>query len=438
VNRDDAEDLWLAALLPAPAYVAHGLVRERHLSDRGTRVFKAIVDLYDAGWDSMTAADLRLPEDVLRSIPARAARPEAQARVAEAEAVVIAAWARVATAAALRRAADVAERDGPEAAEACLWEQTTRIKAESKGIDWISAVDAVKAWLREKQARMEAAQAGGVIGTTFEEINVAVDHWTPGRTTLVQGYTSDGKSTFTLQLMNDLALGGMVCHYISLEDAPEVFGGRLVAMHLDDCNLHALAALRTTQYGPPEIAVIEALVHQGLERLPLRAVAHKGFDVYQVVAAIMDAGRHGARVIAVDYIQKLLRPGDDPSTVLGIYAGMMSAAAAAVGAHFILVSQIARPDGGKKAREDLPEPTLFSAKGSGDLENCAETVLSPFRPEKDRHPIWEPALIIVNKAKVGPTFKAKVWWDRARALYVLEDEKLAREERARQARFGGM
>jgi replicative DNA helicase len=430
VTRDDAEDLWLAALLGAPAYIQHGLVRERHLSSRGAKVLRAIVDLFDAGWDSMRVEDLRLTADVLRSIPARAGRPEAQARVAEAEAIVIAAWAKTAYAVALRRAAEVAEREGPDAADAVLWEATTRIKAESSGVDWVSAGDAVLAWLKQKQARLQQASDGAVFGTQWEQINEACGHFAPKRLTVIQGYTSDGKSTFTLQILNDLALSGMQCHYISLEDPDAVIGGRLVAMHIDDENLGALAALRTPAgYGPPEFAVVEELVRQGLDVLPLRFACHKGYDVGQVVAAIMDAGRRGARVIAVDYVQKLLRPKDlaDTSTALELYANAVNNACTAVGAHCVLVSQIARPEGAKKQREDLPPPTLFSARGSGGIENSAETLLSPFRPEKDRHPHWEPAKIIINKAKDAGTGEMPVWWDRARALYVTDAEKEARQ-----------
>jgi len=85
MNPADAEDVWLTAIMQTPAYMDHGLIRERHLSKRALAVFNQVRDLYEAGWNRVELGQVDLPEDVLRSVPARLQRPEAQVAVAEAE-----------------------------------------------------------------------------------------------------------------------------------------------------------------------------------------------------------------------------------------------------------------------------------------------------------------------------------------------------------------
>lgn len=426
INRDDAEDVWLAAIVLAPAYMEHGRIRERHLSSRGRKVLDRARDLYDEGWDRLTVDQLRLDRDVLRSIPARLAQPEAQATVAEAEASIINAWAKTAYADVLRRAADVAARDGLEAADTFLWKQGTAIRAAGHGIEWRTSAQAVEAWLTKKRKRLEQlSDPEGELGCGIEAIDRACGHFAPKRMTLLFGYTNDGKSTLALELMDALAIGGRAGCVISLEDDIDIMGGRLVAIHIDD--VAPLMNLDASNYGPEDIAAVEALVKQGLEQLPLELLHRPGWTTDQVVDGIYDAGRRGARVIAVDYVQKLVRLGEDPAVALEIHANRLKDAAAAIGAHLILISQIPRPPGDRKERDQLPPPTLFSAKGSGGLENAAETVLAPFRREKDKHAMWEPAEVLVLKVKDGKAGPVPMWWDVRRHIYVTAEQKAQQE-----------
>ena len=426
MKLEDAEDLWLAALVSAPAYMDHCLVRSRHLSPRGRHVLAKVTDLYEAGWDTITLDLLDLREDALRSIPARLSLPPGQERITEAERVIVGAWAKGAYAAALRRAADVAEREGMEAADTSLWDAQAKIRAESTGIEWRPAAAAVKAWLAGKRAWLERAH-NGELGSGFGSADHYAGYWAPKRCTLVQGYTGDGKSTFVLQILDGLAIGGRPCHYISLEDEDAIMGGRLVAMHLDD--VEALLKLDGTGYGPTEIGAAEELLRQGIDDLPLSYVHRPEWTTEQTCAGIVDAGRKGSRVIAVDYVQKQLRRGDDPAKVLEINGNAMKAAACSVGAHLILVSQIVRPETSKRARDDLPPPNLFSAKGGG-IETLAETIMCPFRRNKDKVKGMERAEVIIPKVKDGPTTTLPFWWDAQRHIYVSEEQQRSLSENA--------
>jgi len=428
MKRDDAEDVWLTAVIQAPAYLDAGLIRERHLSQRGRRVLDRVVELYDAGWDRLEVGQLDLPAEVLRSVPARLARPEAQVAVAEAEAVIVEAWSRQAMAQAHRRAAELCEREGTEAADAFLWGETSRIKAETSGVDWKTAADVAGAYVEKKRRQLRAAMEAQAnerhYGSGFGAIDVLCDYWEPGRLTLVQGYTSDGKSTLVLQILAGLAETGIHGAMINLEDPAPVVGGRLVANYLDRKDLGALMALDSATYGPEEIAVVEGLIHDeaGLHGLPLDVIHKPGWKIEQVCTGLIDAGRRGCRVGAVDYIQNLLQPGDNGSQVLEIYANRMKAAAGSVGMHLIVVSQIVRPPGAQRAREDLPPPGLFSAKHGG-VETAAETILSPFRPKKDLVRGYEPAQIIVPKAKDNGTGSIDLWWCPVRHIYVMDEQR---------------
>lgn len=419
MKRDDAEDLWLACIVQAPAYMDHCLVRRRHLSPRGQRVLAKITDLYEAGWDQIDVGRLALPDDVLRSIPARLSGQPAQVRVAEAEKQIVSEWAKGAYALALRKAAEVAEREGPEAADAALWAAQAKIRAESTGIEWRSAAQAVQAWLSGKRSWLERT-ANGELGSGFSSVDFYAGHWAPKRCSLVQGYTGDGKSTFTLQILVGLALAGKHVHYISLEDEDAIMGGRIVAMLLDE--IEALKNLDSEEYGEADLAVVEALVRQGLDGMPFSYVHRPEWTAEQTCAGIVDAGRKGSRVIAVDYVQKQLRKGDDPARDLEIYGNAMKSAASSVGAHLILVSQIIRPEGSKRAREDLPPPTLFSAKGGG-IETLAEAIFCPFRRQKDKVKGFEPAEVIIPKCKDGPTTTLPFYWDTDRHIYVSQEQQ---------------
>jgi hypothetical protein len=448
MKPEDAEDVWLTAVIQTPAYMDHGLVRERHLSQRARRVLKVVHDLYEAGWDRLELAQVQLPGVELRSIPARLQRPEAQVNVADAEAVIIAAWSKVAYADALRRAAAVSEQDGPDAAKAFLWNATSRIEAETTGVEWATAGQAVEGWLTDKGRLLEARlrledpnavlQAGD-LGCGIADLDPICGYWEPERMTLVQAYTGDGKSTLVLQVLDGLAKGGVPGAYLSLEDRLAIHGGRLVAMNLDEPDLPALLALdghrgedgHTARFGPEELEVVRSLLDQGLSLLPLRLIHRPEWRIDQVCAGIIDAGRGGARVIAVDYIQQLLDRDDNPAAVLEVFARRMKAAATSVGAHLILVSQIVRPDGSKRERDQLPPPTLFGAKG-GSIETKAETVLAPFRRRKDMVRGFEPATILVLKVKDGPTGEIKVWWDTRRHIYVTKDQMDLAEGRWKQ------
>lgn len=426
MKREDAEDLWLAALIQAPAYMDHCLVRSRHLSGRGRHVLAKITDLYEAGHDTLDIGLLALRDDALRSIPVRLGSPPTRERLEEAEKQIVSDWARSAYAAALRKAAEVAEREGPEAADASLWESQAKIRAESTGIEWRTAAMAVQAWLMGKRAWLER-YTNGELGSGFGSVDHYAGYWGPKRCSLIQGYTGDGKSTFTLQILDGLAISGKRVHYISLEDEDTILGGRLVAMHIDD--VAALLRLDQCDYGPAEIAAAEALLREGLEKLPLSYVHRPEWTVEQTCAGIVDAGRKGSRVIAVDYIQKQLRRGDDPAKCLEINANAMKTAASSVGAHLILVSQIVRPEGTKRAREDLPPPNLFSAKGGG-VETAAETIFCPFRRNKDKQPGMEKAEVIVPKVKDGPTTTLPFWWDTDRHIYVSDEQQRSLSENA--------
>lgn len=418
MKRDDAEDLWLACIVQAPAYMDHCLVRRRHLSPRGQHVLAKITGQYEAGYDTIDLGRLGLPDEALRSIPARLGGQPAQARVAEAEKQIVSEWAKGAYALALRKAAEVAEREGPEAADASLWAAQAKIRAESTGIEWRSAAHAVKAWLAGKRAWLERS-ANGELGSGFSSVDFYANHY-PGKwCSLVQGYTGDGKSTFTLQILAGLASAGKHTHYISLEDEDAIMGGRLVAIFIDD--VRSLLRLDHADFGPEELEAVEALLSQGLETLPLSYVHRPEWTVEQTCAGIVDAGRKGSRVIAVDYIQKLLRKGDDPARDLEIYGNAMKSAASSVGAHLVIVSQIIRPEGSKRARADLPPPTLFSAKGGG-IETLAEAIFCPFRPKKDTVKGMEPAVIIVPKVKQGPTTTLPFFWDTERHIYVSPEQ----------------
>ena len=155
----------------------------------------------------------------------------------------------------------------------------------------------------------------------------------------------------------------------------------------------------------------------GLRVIPTHFVYAKGFTIEQVEHAIYDAARRGARVVTVDYLQCFRKDGGDRRVYLADYADRMKTAAARVGVHFILVSQVVRP---KTESGKLPRPTMYQFKETGDIENMTEYALLPFRHQKGKATGIERARIYVDKAKDGPTGVIEAGWDVERHVFTME------------------
>lgn len=157
----------------------------------------------------------------------------------------------------------------------------------------------------------------------------------------VAGRTSAGKSHLTLAMLSSMVDAGERALYVSLEDSPRRVARRLA----------------------------NGYAREGL------SVAFERGESGAVATLCLEAGRAGARVCAVDYVQLMSYTGSvqlwSQTQVLARVVADLKAAARDAGVVLVLVSQCRRPERGAEA--DMP--TLYDLAESAALERASEVVL---------------------------------------------------------------
>lgn len=420
MRLEDAEDLWLACVMQAPTYADHSLVTEEHLGPRAKMILEAVRAVVEQGWPMVAPEQVQAHTHVeLRTIARRMDAIDAPTTIAAAERELIDAWAAEQYRIALVDAADMVRKDGREAAQAHVAEAEARLQAHSSGIHWRTAGEAARALIARIRANL-AADNSNLLGSGFAAIDKAVRHWHPKRVTTIGGWTNEGKSTLTLQLLTGIALQGMDLRsrtgsaLISLEDEPEITSARQLAMLVDA--IEAVVRMDNDDVTTADVQLFEQVAADTLDDLPMDIVYAAGWNVDRVCYAIQDAARRGARVVAVDYLQCFETSGER-RVELANFARRMKAAAVAVGVHLIIVSQLARPEGRapRKVR-----PSMYMFKESGDIENITENALLVWRPQKDKDLAVERAQAIVDKVKDGRPGTVELGFDTERHMFTLE------------------
>lgn len=406
---EDAEDLWLACVCQSPRYADHSRVTEEHLSPRGRSILDAIRRVVAEGYPVVHPSQLERCGD-LRTIERRVDQVDAESTIELAEKHLLRAWSDAEYAKALQEASKMVAAEGRVAAETHLERRIQAIDASGQALHWDTPYDVAQAMLGEKSAQLRNPDLDPPAVSGFAEIDRLVRSWPRRRMTVIGGFTNHGKSTLTLQILVGLARRGMSVAMIGLEDEPEIPVQRMLRFLG-----RSPQAVDSLVSAPKERAIAEITreSERVLKALPMRLSYIPGADASQVAHAITDASRRwGARVIAVDYLQTV-RTRKDRRVELGEAAGLWKAAAAKVGSHLILVSQLHRPHG------ENPVPNARMFKESGDIENAAEYALLIHRPNKGSgdHKDFEPAQIICDKAKDGPTGALDVDFDLRRHVF---------------------
>jgi replicative DNA helicase len=212
----------------------------------------------------------------------------------------------------------------------------------------------------------------------------------PGNMLVIGADTSVGKSSFVLCM----ALG-MAEHFpvgiVSCEDAKGVWGARAAAHWSGVSPLR----MRTSPDGNEYARLGQLAEH--MPAVPVHLEIQIGKTEAEVCAAMRRlVHRHGARVLFVDYIQTILssHPNAPRRDQVRDMAARLKGQAATLGVPLVLVSQLSRPEQASEVRE----PSIFSLKETGDLENAAEVVLLLWRPDaKDTSVVS----VKIGKAKWG-------------------------------------
>jgi len=413
VRLEDAEDLWLACVMQAPAYAGHSLVTEEHLSERGKSILSKILVVVSQGWPMV------LPEQIdgvdLRTIPRRLEMVDAETTIPEAEKSLLSAWSVAMYSRALQRAAAACVNEGVDAADAILDEARAKMSTSNAGVHWEHPSDVAYAFLDDVE-RDIANPGEGKMSSGMASVDAAVKNWPPKRMTTIGGWTNEGKSTFGLQILMGLAIQGNSCCMISLEDENRIPTKRMLSALTGD--LLAVGRLGSDNMNSKDIITFRKQVKTGIEKLPLHMVNAVGWSVSRVCYAIQDSARRfGCKVVMVDFIQCFDAEGrESRGEAIGRASRKLKAAAAEVGVHLILISQLRRPE---DPRNTAPDMHMF--KQSGDIENQTEYAMLVWRPKKGEPMDVEPASIIVAKSKDGTAGTIEAGWDTQRHIYTWEN-----------------
>jgi replicative DNA helicase len=214
----------------------------------------------------------------------------------------------------------------------------------------------------------------GQLQTGVGLLDDAIGGYGPGNMLTIGGRTGAGKSSLMLLLAIRAVEAGKRVGIISLEDAPNVWGTRLVS-HLTGVNGSRLSR-RHVDAGEIERAAggIMAAADMGL---------HFSFAISRPVEDIQEAATrmvrdHGCECIMVDYIQRVRVSAGRTGRLDHAYgqaASDLKGHCARLDVPLVLGSQVGRPDKGNPFKE----PSINELKESGDLENSSEVIMLLWR-----------------------------------------------------------
>ena len=463
MSLTEAEDLYLAVCCSTPKFADHSRVQDAHLSDRGRIIVNTIRAVNAQGWAQVTVEHLEgpiaaevgerywaakpfksrpkvIPALDLGTIPRRLRYFDPLTSIGFAEDVLIAAFEKAKYIAIHRAACVVAEREGTAAAKAYLAEREARLASLTVGVRYTHVGDVAKQVTAEMRRRADGPiddPSRILISTNFPEIDRACCNFDPESVTTIAGWNGHGKSTFALQLLQHMAVQGIRCAYISAEDKMTLATKRLLIWLLADMRI--ARRISTNQpygvdaldgYVLADIVELEQRAAAIVDKMPLYMSHITNCTIEQAEAAVIEAARSGARVVAFDYLSKIVEPPKIDTMKWRNYChGRIAAAGKANGVHTIICAQLKRPttakDGGGDRDESKP-PTRFDIEFCTAAETGSENVLLAHRPQKNKYqteggrrvPLAiEAASIIVAKAKDGGTGSIDLGWCNARHCY---------------------
>jgi len=161
-------------------------------------------------------------------------------------------------------------------------------------------------------------------------------------------------------------------------------------------------------------------VAESLDRLPSVHIIDEGarsiFDIESETMTILNKG-HDVSCVIIDYLQILKMPkAENRNLAIGAVTGAMKNLAKRIQRPVILLSQLNR----ELERRDNKRPMLSDLKESGSIEQDADQIIFPFRPEvyaPDREDLCGFAELIVGKNRNGPIGSIDMQWDGKSAHY---------------------
>lgn len=447
----DAEDMWIAEVARRPEHLDVTKVTDRHLSAHAKLLLAAVKALHaaqlpidrttlegeiaDAAARSLWASWERrgdMPKLDPRSLPRRMRVRDSTGNLEYAEDCLVRSFAEAKYTEALVRAAPLAREHGMAQAQELLRGVEARIEAAQTGVKFKTAHSIARDLIVELRGKLRDGDRS-FISSGFGRLDAYTKGWRRKRLTSIGGWPGHGKSTLMLMILVGMALAERDVHYISLEDEAVIPLTRIVMHQMADLKAAARVATLTTAdmftsgYREADVDALERFVEQTVARMRLTIVDDGPWSKEKVRAAIIAAGRSGAEVVAVDYLQALKPPGSQDLTPFynGCVADWKDAAKSA-NVHLILGTQLRRAPGRAGERDASKiRPAIDEAAYCPGIEQASEYVILCHRYEKDKAAQGkgdaakvESARIIKAKAKDGAVGTIACQWCNDRQMYL--------------------
>lgn len=268
-------------------------------------------------------------------------------------------------------------KSSPQAAANELLELEQAAKSESTSIR-----DIVQAARIERKDRIKSKHVLTGIETGISVVNSITGGWQPATLNVIAGETSHGKTALAIQFGLTAARAGKSVLIMSLEMKPESLANRMLA-NLSGIDANKIQCRPNPETGGKSIPSNEEKprlrdAERELESLQIAIDANAKTVLDIRTSLTRHSRRRQVDLLIVDYLQ-IIEPLNSKYTNRTEQIAQMSRALQRYAHQFdipiLLLSQLNR-------NADKPRPSLARLRGSGAIEQDADTVFFVWRPTK--------------------------------------------------------
>ena len=290
-------------------------------------------------------------------------------------------------------------------AEAILNNAQAQLFELCTGDAW-SGVVAVYDELAGVYESLEARKGGtpppGSVLTSFPEIDQILEPMEPGTLNIIAGRPSTGKTQLACQIAVDLAIRQRrPVLMLSWEMTRRLITTRL-ACDVADVDKTKAKRGQLTQEDWKSLTRAQGAIHEA----PLFLADKLNMDLFRVRAEARQLkATSGLDLLIIDYLQLVAVPGRFGTTneMFEYLTRSLKLLAMELGVPILLVSQLSRAGKDRKS----PAPQLFDLRGSGAIEQDADSVLFCWHDSKGSY-------VEIAKQREGPRGRVDLRFERGR------------------------
>lgn len=308
--------------------------------------------------------------------------------------------------------ADVTGAELVEMAHAAINSVGSALPDPTRGMDLL-VMEAVRAM----QRTLEGGSPENKIPTGLSSVDQIIGGLKVGVLSILAGRPSMGKSSLARTIVDNASLRGLGVHVFSLEDTGDAYATRALADRAR-VDLRKLDTLQGIQKG--EFLRVQEAANELYGRKCWLFDDSTSLSSRQISLRVRKhRKRNDTKLVVVDYAQLVAEPGRDDNERLTSLANALVHLARSENLAVLLLSQLNRDN----EKRDDKRPVLSDLRGSGTLEQVANTVLFVHRPEMyassegERARLAGQAWCLVRKNKQGVTGEALLRWDGPCATY---------------------